>query len=222
MSITSKIFPGTRRFEVLHQNEHDKNENVVSNQEVSPVEPTKPVAPAGTEEDMMRMYEETFSNHKQGQIVDGIIVSVNEREVLVDIGFKSEGAIQIGEFSNTHTPTRNDTIKVFINRIEDGEGKLQLSKRKADFYLNLDKMKKIFEANERVTGVLRRRVKGGMIAEILGLEAFLPGSQISLKPIPNLDQFIGKESEFKIIKLDEERRNIIVSRKKVLEEELAE
>jgi small subunit ribosomal protein S1 len=95
---------------------------------------------------------------------------------------------------------------------------LKLSKKKADFYSNLERFKKMMETGESITGILRRRVKGGMIVDIENIEAFLPGSQISTKPIPNLDQFIGKEGEFKILKIDEERRNIIVSRKKVLEE----
>ncbi len=174
------------------------------------------------QDDLMALYEETFSNYKPGQIVDGTVISVTDKEVLVDIGFKSEGAIPISEFTYSGTPERNTLIKVFINDIEDGEGKLKLSKKKADFFTNLAIMRETFKKNETVTGILRRRVKGGMIAEVLGLEAFLPGSQISLKPIPNLDQFIGKESTFKIIKLDEERRNIIVSRKRVLEEEQVE
>ena len=103
--------------------------------------------------------------------------------------------------------------------MEDGIGRLRLSKKKADFYLNLEKLEKIMEKNQSVTGILRRRVKGGMIVDLENLEAFLPGSQISTKPIPNLDQFIGKETEFKIIKIDKDRRNIIVSRKQVLIEE---
>ena len=186
-------------------------------------EKAEPKAPKDkAQEEMMALYEETFSNYKPGQIVEGTVISVTDKEVLVDIGFKSEGAIPISEFTYSGTPERNTLIKVFINDIEDGEGKLKLSKKKADFITNLALMREMYKKNETVTGILRRRVKGGMIAEVLGLEAFLPGSQISLKPIPNLDQFIGKESTFKIIKLDEERRNIIVSRKRVLEEEQVE
>ncbi len=172
------------------------------------------------EEQMMMLYEETFSNIKPGQITEGTVISTNEKEVLVDIGFKSEGSIPISEFSDGHLPEKLSKIHVFINAIEDGEGKLKLSKKKADFLLNLDRLQEIFKSGETVTGKLKRRVKGGMIADIFGLEAFLPGSQISLKPIPNLDQFIGKEADFKIIKLDLDRRNIIVSRKLVLEKEL--
>ncbi len=171
------------------------------------------------EEDMESLLDEHFKKFEQGKIVEGIVVSVDERSVLVDIGFKSESAISIREFSNSNLPEVGSKIKVFIDSVEDGIGRLRLSKKKADFYLNLEKLEKTMEKNESVTGILRRRVKGGMIIDLDNLEAFLPGSQISTKPIPNLDQFIGKESEFKIIKIDKERRNIIVSRKQVLIEE---
>ena len=170
-------------------------------------------------EDMKSLLDEHFKKFEQGKIVEGIVVSVDERSVLVDIGFKSESAISIREFSNSNLPEVSSKIKVYIDSVEDGIGRLRLSKKKADFYLNLEKLEKIMEENKSVTGILRRRVKGGMICDLENMEAFLPGSQISTKPIPNLDQFIGKESEFKIIKIDEERRNIIVSRKQVLIEE---
>jgi len=171
------------------------------------------------EEDMESLLDEHFKKFEQGKIVEGIVVSVDERSVLVDIGFKSESAISIREFSNSNLPEVGSNIKVYIDSVEDGIGRLRLSKKKADFYLNLEKLEKIMEENQSVIGILRRRVKGGMIVDLENLEAFLPGSQISTKPIPNLDQFIGKESEFKIIKIDKERRNIIVSRKQVLIEE---
>jgi len=170
-------------------------------------------------EDMESLLDEHFKKFEQGKIVEGIVVSVDERSVLVDIGFKSESAISIREFSNSNLPEVSSKIKVYIDSVEDGIGRLRLSKKKADFYLNLEKLEKVMEENQSVTGILRRRVKGGMIVDLENLEAFLPGSQISTKPIPNLDQFIGKETEFKIIKIDKDRRNIIVSRKQVLIEE---
>ncbi len=198
-------------------------ENVIQN-ETQPVEETSKenVVEKSHEDkdDMMKMYEATLNNLKKGEIVEGTIVRVTDREVLVDVGSKSEGAIPISEFSNSSTPEKFSKISVYVIAVEDGEGKVKLSKQRADFYRNLAKLKEIFEKGETINGILRRRVKGGMIVEIMGLEAFLPGSQISMKPIPNLDQFIGKEQSFKIIKLDEERRNIIVSRRKVLEAEL--
>ncbi len=200
------------------------NEENVIQSETQPVEETSKenVVEKSHEDkdDMMKMYEATLNNLKKGEIVEGTIVRVTDREVLVDVGSKSEGAIPISEFSNSNTPEKFSKISVYVIAVEDGEGKVKLSKQRADFYRNLKKLKEIFEKGETIKGILRRRVKGGMIVEIMDLEAFLPGSQISMKPIPNLDQFIGKEQSFKIIKLDEERRNIIVSRRKVLEAEL--
>jgi len=211
--------------------ERDETMNVQDNEQTEQPasdETPKTKAPKGAKEDqseaqrMMELYEETFNNIKPGQIVEGTVIDINDKEVLVDIGFKSEGSIPMSEFSNSDLPEKFSNVKVYINAIEDGEGKLKLSKKKADFFLNISHLRDIYEKRETVKGVLKRRVKGGMIAEVFGLEAFLPGSQISLKPIPNLDQFIGKESEFKIVKLDEDRRNIIVSRKLVMEAELEE
>ena len=170
-------------------------------------------------EAMLSMYEESFSNFKKGEIIEGTIVDISDKEVRVDIGFKSEGVIPISEFAYSGMPERNTVIKVFINEIENGEGKLLLSKKKADYNLNIERIKKTFEDGSVLSGVIRRRVKGGMIVDILGIEAFLPGSQMSLKPIPNLDQFIGKELSFKVVNVDEEHRNIILSRRQVLEDE---
>lgn len=163
----------------------------------------------------------SFSSVEPNQIVEARVVSVTEREVLVDIGGKSEAPIAISEF-NHKLPEKGDMVKVYIIASEDKDGKPRLSKKRADFILNREKLKEVYENNETIHGVLRRRVKGGMIADVLGIEAFLPGSQIALKNVPNLDQFINKEVQLKIIKIDEDKKNIIVSRKKVLEEEMAQ
>ncbi|MDD4310616.1 MAG: 30S ribosomal protein S1, partial [Candidatus Cloacimonetes bacterium] len=185
-----------------------------------PEAPKKELTPDEKEhEAMLSMYEESFSNFKKGEIIEGTIVDISDKEVRVDIGFKSEGVIPISEFAYSGMPERNTVIKVFINEIENGEGKLLLSKKKADYNLNIERIKKSFEDGSILSGVIRRRVKGGMIVDILGIEAFLPGSQMSLKPIPNLDQFIGKELSFKVVNVDEEHRNIILSRRQVLEDE---
>ena len=170
----------------------------------------------------MAQYEETFRDYKPGEIIEGTIVGFNDKEVLVDISYKSEGSIPISDFSSTEDIKINSKIKVYINKVENSEGKVSLSKKIADFHLALGDLKEIYKQNETVEGVIRQRVKGGMIAEVKGLNAFLPGSQISIKPIPNLDQFIGKEVKFKIINIDESKKNIIVSRKKVLEVEQSE
>jgi small subunit ribosomal protein S1 len=178
-------------------------------------------APATEQSEMMQLLEASESNLKKGQIVQGTIVNITDKEVMVDIGYKSEGVISIAEFAYSGIPAKNEVINVFISEMEDGEGKLHLSKKRADFILNIKLLKETFEKETTVPGVIRRRVKGGMIVDVLGIEAFLPGSQMSLKPIPNLDQFIGKEMTFKVVSLDEDRRNIILSRKKVLEDEMS-
>jgi small subunit ribosomal protein S1 len=185
-------------------------------------EPKAELSPEEQEhENMLSMYEESFSNFKVGEIIDGTIVDISDKEVRVDIGFKSEGVIQISEFAYSGPPERYSTIRVYINKIESGDGRLQLSKKKADYQENIERIKKAFEEGTTLPGIIRRRVKGGMIVEVFGIEGFLPGSQMSLKPIPNLDQFIGKEMQFKVVNLDEEHSNIILSRRAVMEEEAA-
>ncbi|MDD2684075.1 MAG: 30S ribosomal protein S1, partial [Candidatus Cloacimonetes bacterium] len=197
----------------------------VATEEIKPVEAEKPKAELSPEERemeaMLSMYEESFSNFKVGEIIDGTIVDISDKEVRVDIGFKSEGVIPISEFAYSGPPERNSVIRVYINKIESGDGRLQLSKKKADYQENIERIKKAAEDGTTLPGVIRRRVKGGMIVEVFGIEGFLPGSQMSLKPIPNLDQFIGKEMHFKVVNIDEEHSNIILSRRAVMEEEAA-
>ena len=173
-------------------------------------------------EAMLNMYEESFSNFKVGEIIDGTIVDISDKDVRVDIGFKSEGVIPISEFAYSGPPERNSVIRVYINKIESGDGRLQLSKKKADYQENIERIKNAAVDGNPIPGVIRRRVKGGMIVDVFGIEGFMPGSQMSLKPIPNLDQFIGKEMQFKVVNIDEEHSNIILSRRAVMEEEAAE
>ena len=213
-----KTQPEESQSEIKEETENEVKEPEEKAEETIETTETEKPKPNGSDEDMMSLLDESFNKFKKGAIIEGTVVSVDEREILVDIGFKSEGSIPSKEFTNSQVPEIGEEIKVYIDSVEDASGRLKLSKKKADFYSNLERFKKMMEAGESITGILRRRVKGGMIVDIENIEAFLPGSQISTKPIPNLDQFIGKEGEFKILKIDEERRNIIVSRKKVLEE----
>jgi small subunit ribosomal protein S1 len=190
---------------------------------VKPEEPKKVLSPEEREmEAMLNMYEESFSNFKVGEIIDGTIVDISDKDVRVDIGFKSEGVIPISEFAYSGPPERNSVIRVYINKIESGDGRLQLSKKKADYQENIERIKNAAIDGNPIPGVIRRRVKGGMIVDVFGIEGFMPGSQMSLKPIPNLDQFIGKEMQFKVVNIDEEHSNIILSRRAVMEEEAAE
>lgn len=192
-------------------------------EEPKPEKPKKPKSEMSQEEleheEMLSMYDEYTSSFHKGQIIEGTVVGVTDKEVSVAIGYKSDGVIPISEFAYSGIPELHSQIMVFINEVQNGEGKPSLSKKKADFITNIEKIKQAHADGSILHGIIRRRVKGGMIVDVMGIEAFLPGSQMSLKPIPNLDQFIGKELSFKVVSIDEDHRNIILSRKQVLEEE---
>ena len=169
--------------------------------------------------EFMALYEESISGIKEGQIVKGTVVSIGPSEVMVDIGFKSEGAVSIKEFSDPSTIDILQEVEVFLENVEDQEGQIVLSKQKADFMRVWDSIKDAHDTGNTVEGRLMRRIKGGIVVDLFGVEAFLPGSQIDIRQVKNFDQFIGKEFPFKIIKLNKARRNIVVSRRAVLEEE---
>ncbi len=169
--------------------------------------------------EFMALYEESISGIKEGQIVKGTVVSIGPSEVMVDIGFKSEGAVSIKEFSDPSAIDILQEVEVFLENVEDQEGQVVLSKQKADFMRVWDSIKDAHDTGNTVEGRLMRRIKGGIVVDLFGVEAFLPGSQIDIRQVKNFDQFIGKEFPFKIIKLNKARRNIVVSRRAVLEEE---
>ncbi|MBT4977034.1 MAG: 30S ribosomal protein S1 [Gemmatimonadetes bacterium] len=169
--------------------------------------------------EFMALYEESISGIKEGQIVKGTVVSIGPSEVMVDIGFKSEGAVSIKEFSDPSAIEINQEVEVFLENVEDQEGQVVLSKQKADFMRVWDSIKDAHDTGNTVEGRLMRRIKGGIVVDLFGVEAFLPGSQIDIRQVKNFDQFIGQEFPFKIIKLNKARRNIVVSRRAVLEEE---
>jgi len=174
---------------------------------------------AGQVDEMMAMYEESISGIKEGQVVKGRIVSITPTEVLVDIGFKSEGSIPIKEFSDPTAIQVGQEIEVFLESVEDQDGQVVLSKQKADFMRVWDIIKEAHDTGNTVQGRLMRRIKGGIVVDLFGVDAFLPGSQIDIRQVKNFDQFLGQEFPFKIIKLNKARRNIVVSRRAVLEEE---
>jgi small subunit ribosomal protein S1 len=186
--------------------------------EVKIVKPQVPGEQKKQEDDMLSLLDEHLSKFKAGEIIEGTVEVVDEKEIMVDIGYKYAISIPIRDFSTTAIPEIHSRIYVFIEYLEPN-GRPHLSKKKADFLVNLKMLEDAKAENKSIEGILRRRVKGGMIVDILGVEAFLPGSQISNKPIPNLDQFIGKKGDFKVIKIDHEKQNIIVSRKKLIQEE---
>ncbi|MCK4418115.1 MAG: S1 RNA-binding domain-containing protein, partial [Candidatus Latescibacteria bacterium] len=169
--------------------------------------------------EMLRLYDETLKGLTEGEIVKGEVMAIGKDSIIVDIGFKSEGEILLSEFGDSPQVKVGDQIDVFLENVEDQDGQLVISKQKADFMRVWDQIKSVYEANETVEGELLRRVKGGIIVDLLGVEAFLPGSQIDVKLVKNFDQFIGKEFPLKVIKVNKSRRNIVVSRRAVLEEE---
>ena len=170
-------------------------------------------------EQMFQMYDETLKDIVEGEIVPGHVIAVENGEVIIDVGFKSEGAISLSEFTDPDELEVGQNIEVFLEDIEAQEGQVVLSKQKADFMKVWDKIKDAHEEGAVVEGQILRRIKGGLVVDLFGVDAFLPGSQVALKQTPNLDQFIGEKLPFKIIKLNKSRRNIVVSRRVVLEVE---
>jgi small subunit ribosomal protein S1 len=168
---------------------------------------------------MMEMYEQTLKDIKEGEIVTGTVLGVTRDDVIVDVGFKSEGIIPIAEFTPPVNVQVGEKIDVFLDAIENNDGQLVLSKQKADFLRVWDTIKESHDAGESVDGKIVRRIKGGMVVDLFGVDAFLPGSQIALRQIPDFDALIGKNLELKIIKINKSRRNIVVSRRVVLEEQ---
>ncbi|OUW11142.1 MAG: hypothetical protein CBD26_03055 [Candidatus Pelagibacter sp. TMED166] len=164
------------------------------------------------------MYESGLDK-KEKDVVQGTIVRVTDRDVFVDIGFKSEGIISKSEFHSS-VPTIGEKVDVFIITFEDRKGNLILSREKAKFMLKWDKLREQFENSEIITGKIVRRIKGGMIVDLDPVQGFLPGSQIDIKPITNFDEYVGMESDFKIVKFNELRQNIVLSRKEILANDL--
>lgn len=154
-----------------------------------------------------------------GKVVTGKISQVNDQEVLVDVNFKSEGVISRNEFKEGEVPEVGSEIEVFIEKLEDDDGRLVLSKQKADFVRVWERIHQAFENNEIVRGTLTKRIKGGVVVDLFGIDAFLPGSQIDLRQIPDINALIGQDFDLKVIKVNKARRNIVVSRRVVLEEQ---
>ncbi len=170
-------------------------------------------------EEFLKMYEPTLSDIQEGEIVKGKVMGVTKEDVIVDVGFKSEGIISISEFPEPINVKVGDEVEVYLDAIEDQDGQLVLSKQKADFMRVWDRVKEAHDKGMLISGKIQRRIKGGMVVDLMGVEAFLPGSQIALRQVPDFDALVGQTMEFKVIKLNKARRNIVVSRRAVLEEE---
>ncbi len=165
-------------------------------------------------------YEGTLNNVNDNEVVDGTVTALNDREVVVNIGYKSEGIIARSEFRYAPDLKVGDTVEVYIENQEDKKGQLILSHKKARQSRSWDRVNAALANDEIVNGFVKCRTKGGMIVDVLGTEAFLPGSQIDVKPIRDYDTFVGKTMEFKIVKINQEFRNVVVSHKALIEAEL--
>jgi small subunit ribosomal protein S1 len=168
---------------------------------------------------MEAMYQQTISEIKEGEVVKGRVQAVGRDTVIVDVGFKSEGAIPLSEFTEPLNIKVGQEIEVFLEAVEDQEGQLVLSKSKADFLRVWDRIRDAHEQAVIVDGKIVRRIKGGLVVDLFGVEAFLPGSQVALRQVPDFDSLLGQTLPMKIIKLNKTRRNIVVSRRVVLETE---
>tara|TARA_B110000196_G_scaffold71343_1_gene61156 strand:+ start:6755 stop:8656 length:1902 start_codon:yes stop_codon:yes gene_type:complete len=167
-------------------------------------------------------YTNTLVDISEHQLINGRVVGLNDRDVLIDIGFKSEGMIDRNEFTEESLPTIGDQVEVYLEYLEDSSGNTILSKEKADFMLRWRSLRKAYEDEEVITGKIVRRIKGGMVVDLGTVQAFLPGSQLDVRPITDFDIYVDKEIDLRVVKLNESRKNIVVSHKLILEESLLE
>ena len=170
--------------------------------------------------DIDEKYAQTLSKVNEGEVVEGVVTAISKREVIVNIGYKSEGVIMAPEFRYNPDLKVGDKVEVFVENTEDKKGQLVLSHKKARQLRSWDMVNAAFAADEIVKGYVKTRTKGGMIVDVFGIEAFLPGSQIDIKPIRDYDQFVDTTMDFKIVKINQEFKNVVVSHKALIEAEL--
>ncbi len=174
----------------------------------------------GDQTEFEKMYLETLSTIAENEVIDGLVISLNKREVVINIGYKSEGVISLSEFRYDPELKAGDTVEVFVESQEDKKGQLVLSHKKARAVRSWDRVNEALDQDEVIKGFIKCRTKGGMIVDVFGIEAFLPGSQIDVKPIRDYDAYVGKHMEFKVVKINHEFKNVVVSHKALIEEEL--
>ena len=173
-----------------------------------------------SKEELDKAYDETLNKVSEHQVVDGTVISVDKKEVVVNIGYKSDGIIPASEFRYNPDLKAGDTVEVYVENAEDKKGQLVLSHKKARMSKSWERVNAALDAQEVIQGYIKCRTKGGMIVDVFGIEAFLPGSQIDVHPIRDYDQFVGKTMEFKVVKINQEFRNVVVSHKALIEAEL--
>ncbi len=173
-----------------------------------------------TREELTKTYDESLNTVKDKEVIEGTIIALNKREAVVNIGYKSDGIIPMNEFRYNPDLKVGDTVEVFIENQEDKKGQLILSHRKARAARSWERINEALEKDEIIKGYIKCRTKGGMIVDVFGIEAFLPGSQIDVRPIRDYDIFVGKTMEFKVVKINQEFKNVVVSHKALIEAEL--
>ena len=173
-----------------------------------------------SKEELVKAYDETLNKIQEAQVVEGIVSSIDKKEVVVNIGYKSDGVIPASEFRYNPELKVGDKVQVYVENQENKRGQLMLSHRKARLQKSWENINKAMENDEVIQGYIKSRTKGGMIVDVFGIEAFLPGSQIDVHPIRDYDVFVGKTMEFKVVKINQEFRNVVVSHKALIEAEL--
>lgn len=170
--------------------------------------------------ELENLYDQTLSSITENEVVDGKVVAMNKREALINIGYKSEGVVNMNEFRYNPELVVGDTVEVYVESQEDRNGQLNLSHKKARALRSWDRVNQALEQDEIIKGYIKCRTKGGMIVDVFGIEAFLPGSQIDVKPIRDYDVYVNKTMEFKVVKINHEFKNVVVSHKALIEAEL--
>ncbi len=171
---------------------------------------------------LAKLYSDSFRDVKEGEVIKGKIVRIQDDLVILDVGFKSEGAVPKSEFSNPDELKVGQEVEVVLESVEDQEGNLVLSKQRADFLKIWERVLKAHETGEILQGKIVRRIKGGMVVDLMGMEAFLPGSQIDIRPIRDFDVFVGQTMDFKVVKVNIPTENVVVSHKVLVEEEISD
>ncbi|MDA3866610.1 MAG: 30S ribosomal protein S1 [Salinivirgaceae bacterium] len=171
-------------------------------------------------QELEKLYDNTMSTIAENEVVDGTVVGISKREIIINIGYKSEGIVNATEFRYNTDLKVGDKVEVYVETQEDKEGQLKLSHKKARALRSWDRVNESLEKDEIIKGYIKCRTKGGMIVDVFGIEAFLPGSQIDVKPIRDYDIFVGKTMEFKVVKINQEYKNVVVSHKALIEAEL--
>jgi len=207
----SQATPETKK-QSINPNEFEKAKKLFNNDEYSQEEFFT----------LAKLYTDSFKDVKEGELIKGKIVRIQGDQVILDVGFKSEGSIPKSEFNESEEIKIGKEVEVVLESVEDQEGNLVLSKQRADFLRIWDRVVRAHETGEIIQGKILKRIKGGMVVDLMGMEAFLPGSQIDIRPIRDFDSFVGQTMDFKVVKVNIPTENVVVSHKVLVEEEIAD